>query len=40
MVIGGQHVDEFLAFAAEYYREIEGAKSGLWMPQTGSYLER
>lgn len=40
MVIGGQHVDEFLAFAVEYYREIEGAKSGLWMPQTGSYLER
>ncbi len=39
-VIGSQHADRFLAFAAGYYDEADSAKVGLWMPQTSQYLER
>lgn len=39
-VIGVQHVDEFLEFAADYYGEVEAAKNGLWVAAPQSLLER
>lgn len=39
-ILGEQHIDEFLSFAADYYSEVEAAKNGLWIESEHSLLER
>ncbi len=38
--IGSQHVDAFIRFAADYYDEVQAAKSGLWSDAAQNLLER
>ncbi len=40
LAIGTQHVDSFIAFASDYYAEVQSAKSGLWDQSPDSLLER
>jgi len=38
--LGGQHIDEFLAFAKKYYQEVADAKNGIWFEKPENILER
>lgn len=38
--LGTQHVETFLAFAAEYYEEVQASKNGLWLEGLERLLER
>lgn len=39
-VLGKQHIEQFLSFAADYYEETSNAKSGLWITGENTLLER
>lgn len=38
--LGSQHVERFLGFARRYYDESREARSGIWMPRSGTLLSR
>ena len=40
MVLGSQHVKDFLSFAKDYYQECDAARNGLWFQEADNLLER